>query len=539
MENPAMTFLRRLLGTKGPDNEQPTGKTCPSCGQRNPLEVKFCSSCGSEFLVVSDRFDAFISYRRETGSDLASLLKIQLENRFHKQIFLDINELQVGRFDEELLRRIEVTANFILILSRASLDRCANKSDWLKREIMHALETGRNIIPIFTEGFTFPTDEVWALLPPEMRVLPSLNGVTYSHIHQDSAIRKIASYMKTESEMAPAQVNPNPEVLQSPPSGDRFHTSQPDNQMAPTVKNESIQLTPPEKQEIFPKVEPLDAKPASIRKETKSISITTHSATGSGNKSAAQELEIITNEKDGTKLVLIPEGKFWAGSRREGEGGRPFQVYLPSIYLAVFTVTNAQYAQFLTEINPGQKDLDEWIGLGQYRFIQMVGDGFEASGEKDDHPIVGVSWYGAQAYCEWAGLRLPTELEWEKGARGTDGREFPWGNEPVGTRCRWSGTCHHPETTCAVDSYREGISPWGLYQMIGNVQQWCSDEYDPTAYDRYRGGDFSPPRGIKRVARGSYWNEGTGECLRCAYRSSSEPDRVFGNSYGFRCAKTP
>ena len=203
-----MSILQKLFGNKGTQVDKSKGKTCPSCGAKNPLDVKFCSSCGSEFHIVLDNFDAFISYRRETGSDLASLLKIQLENRFHKQIFLDVNELQVGRFDEELLSRIENTPNFILILSKASLDRCANKSDWLKREIMHALKTDRNIIPLMTEGFVFPSDELWSLLPSEMKVLPSLNGITYSHIHQDSAIRKIASYMKTETEMSDIQVSP-------------------------------------------------------------------------------------------------------------------------------------------------------------------------------------------------------------------------------------------------------------------------------------------------------------------------------------------
>jgi hypothetical protein len=194
-----MSLFQNLFGKKGSQAPDTKGKTCSSCGASNHLDVKFCSSCGSEFHLVSDSFDAFISYRRETGSELASLLKIQLENRFNKSIFLDVNELQVGRFDEELLNRIEKTPNFIVILSKASLDRCANKSDWLKRELMQALKTGSNIIPVITEGFAFPSDELWALLPSEMRVLPSLNGVNYSHIHQDSAIRKIASYMKSES----------------------------------------------------------------------------------------------------------------------------------------------------------------------------------------------------------------------------------------------------------------------------------------------------------------------------------------------------
>jgi formylglycine-generating enzyme required for sulfatase activity len=247
----------------------------------------------------------------------------------------------------------------------------------------------------------------------------------------------------------------------------------------------------------------------------------------------------IINEKDGTELVDIPEGKFLAGSRREGEGGRPFSVYLPAFYIAVFAVTNAQFARFLTEVDPGQDDLDKWIRFEHSCCIRMAGAGFEAVEEKTDHPVFGVSWYGAEAYCDWAGLRLPTELEWEKGARGTDGRELPWGNEPVGTRCRWSGTCRHHETTCSVDSYPEGVSPWGLYNMMGNVPQWCADEYDPNAYTRYRQGDFSPPKGCKRVVRGSYWNCGIGEFLRCAYRTGADPSAYARTGNGIRCAKTP
>lgn len=203
-----MTFLRKLFGTNGSGNENSKGKICIVCGRVNTQGVKYCSSCGSEFPVLYDDYDGFISYRRETGSDLASLIKIQLENRFHKRIFLDVKELQVGRFDEALLHRIEETPNFILILSKASLDRCENKSDWLKREIMHALETGRNIIPLLVDGFAFPLDDKWALLPPDMKVLSSLNGIAYSHIHQDSAIRKIASYMKAEMPRIPIQKVP-------------------------------------------------------------------------------------------------------------------------------------------------------------------------------------------------------------------------------------------------------------------------------------------------------------------------------------------
>ena len=217
MEKNKKSFLGKIFSGKNDGDVKPAGKKCMPCGAINAPDAKFCFACGSAFPVIYDSFDAFISYRRETASDLASLLKVQLENNFHKRIFIDIKELQVGRFDEALLRRIEDTPNFILILSKSSLDRCQEKSDWLKREIVHALETGRNIIPIMMKGFEFPTEHTWALLPPEMRVLSSLNGISYDHIHQDSAIRKVASYMKSAKEVPPAKFVPVSEDPEIPP----------------------------------------------------------------------------------------------------------------------------------------------------------------------------------------------------------------------------------------------------------------------------------------------------------------------------------
>ena len=248
--------------------------------------------------------------------------------------------------------------------------------------------------------------------------------------------------------------------------------------------------------------------------------------------------EAIINEKDGTQLVLISEGEFWAGSRREGEGGRPFSIKLPAFYLAIYTVTNAQYVKFLKDVDPGQKDLDNWITLNQTSFIRIAIDGFEIVAGKDNHPVTGVSWYGALAYCDWAGLRLPTELEWEKGARGIDGREYPWGNEFDVKKCRWQSNKGN-ETTSSVDSYPEGSSPYGLYQMIGNVQQWCTDDFDPSAYDRYRKGDFLTNNNSNfRALRGCSWDNCLTNNFFCSNRDGLPP--TVRNAYiGFRCAKTP
>jgi len=238
----------------------------------------------------------------------------------------------------------------------------------------------------------------------------------------------------------------------------------------------------------------------------------------------------IINQADGSLLVLIPAGQFLAGNP-------PFPVDLPAFYLGMYEATNAQYKRYIDATGqPAPEEKTSWSDRAEYAWI-----GRDHVPGEANFPIRAIPWDQADAYCRWAGLRLPTELEWEKGARGVEGRKFPWGSTWDATRCRnWSNIPGTAATqTCRVDDYPQGRSPWGLYNMAGNVWEWSSDWFDTDAYKRFQRGDLSLPRSSSQTppvhtARGGSWENENENYFYCTGRRNLPVNLPVA---GFRVAR--
>ncbi len=238
-------------------------------------------------------------------------------------------------------------------------------------------------------------------------------------------------------------------------------------------------------------------------------------------------------------LVYVPAGEFLMGSSAQDRGADPDEFPLHTVFLDAFwigqtEVTNAMFAAFLNEMGNQIESRAAWLSaiLKDALIVQNPQGEWEPRQGFGNFPVVEVTWYGAQAYCKWSGGRLPTEAEWEKAARGSDDRLFPWGDQEDCSKA-FNVNCHGTKLL-PVGSNPANASPYGALDMSGNVWEWVADWYNLGYYAISPAENpAGPESGLARVVRGGSWKYNAKHARLTDRRndgpSSTKPD------YGFRC----
>lgn len=252
------------------------------------------------------------------------------------------------------------------------------------------------------------------------------------------------------------------------------------------------------------------------------------------------------------QVARIPAGEFLMGADDGEEDERPaHRVFLDEFCIGVYPVTNDQYAAFVSDTKyrlPAVRQLPRIVASDQEQtfrelaapYVWRAGD---PPNDRGTHPVTLVTAEDAQAYCQWLALkthlpvRLPTEAEWERAARGgTDGAKYPWGDELDPLRANYLSDANSKQLrgTLPVGSFQP--NSYNLFDAIGNVWEWVSDWYQHDIYgERVRHNPAGPPNGMLRVLRGGAWVVHDPHMLRTAYRHKVPPD-TYAYSIGFRIA---
>jgi formylglycine-generating enzyme required for sulfatase activity len=240
---------------------------------------------------------------------------------------------------------------------------------------------------------------------------------------------------------------------------------------------------------------------------------------------------------DAVEMRRIPAGPFLMGRNDGPTDERPqHQINLPEFFIDRLPVTNSQFARFLAAKGSQGPAGERWYDIDDDDArIHVRNRKWQADPGFENHPVVEASWLGAVAYCESSGKRLPTEAEWEKSARGTDGRKFPWGNDRADhSRAHFKAAWNDFRP---VGSFPKGASPYGVFDLAGNGWEWVSSAYLPYPYDPADGRE-DLKREFIRVTRGG-GQDSAAEELTTTHRGGhvSRNFRSGHHNIGFRCAR--
>lgn len=260
-----------------------------------------------------------------------------------------------------------------------------------------------------------------------------------------------------------------------------------------------------------------------------------------------QTEQVISSNDVETGMVKIPAGYFYMGAEGWGEFEAPIhEVYLDDFWMDINPITNYEFSKFVQAtqyVTTAEKRGFAWgYKNGKPSEIKGLNWSTYATPDRDNHPVVLVSWYDANSFAKWKGKRLPTEAEFEKSARGgLYGKLYPWGDDaPSEQYCNFNKTVIEIPPTTPIESFPPNA--YGLYDMCGNVWNWCQDWFGEQYYADFSNGKaglqhLGPEYGSSKVRRGASFNIIQNFRLRCSNRGAYLPDQYAVN-IGFRCAKS-
>lgn len=459
----------------------------------------------------------FISYRRK---DISWALAVYQDLTHHGyDVFFDYTSIPSGDFEQIIISNIKARAHFVLILTPTTLDRCGEPGDWLRREVEVAIDEKRNITPLFFDGFNFGNNNVSEKLTGKLKKVSQYNGM---NVHQDffleamERLRNKFLNVPLNAVLHPVSAEVQEVVLEEQRAANKAA-----EEAKARAKWEAIEVRKKKQKEFINRISklissnihrfgiggiiligilgilfvgnyifnnlPVGEMPeftssATLRPAMPITTMTLRPITSTATETLFTPTITFTpslttdanptkvSEQDGMVMVYVPEGEFTVGVKDPADYSGYNQIPAQSAYVSAFwidqtEITNAMYGKC---VDSGQcnKPLNEY---------ENNIDSYFRSLEFQNFPVIYIDWYMASIYCRSVGRRLPSEAEWEKAARGTDGRRFPWGNDDNNSLRSYA---HGNLSDIAeVGIYPLGASPYGVLDMEGNVEEWVGDIY--------------------------------------------------------------
>jgi len=470
----------------------------------------------------------FISYSHK-DTDYAHRLADTLQSDGF-DVWIDARLDYGSQWPNELQKQLDACDAFILIMTPRSF-----ASEWVQNELQRAKRKLKPVFPLLLEG-----DEPW--LSVESTQYYDVCGEKLPDLKFYSALRRVASRHEGEAIQLPddrAAESFKPTSSADPPKSKTAIVIAIIGAIATLVaaiilfiwsnRSQNATLPPADNRTV--------TSPTSFSNETLSPNVTSIISSVMPGETSAPSDFIVSK---GVRMLLVPAGEFTMGRSASDQFAdcqelnqecqlswfmdeEPIhKVYLDAFYIDVYEVTNALY-----KVCAEQGVCDPPQASNSNSRVNYYGNP-----EFDNYPVIYVSWIQAKTYCEWREARLPTEAEWEKAARGTDARIYPWGNELDETYANYNLDIGD---TTEVGSYESGKSPYHVYDMAGNVWEWVADWYSETYYQRSpTENPPGPASGDYRGLRGGSWGL-VGVSVSASYRYASDPTEP-NLDLGFRCA---